>query len=135
MQKIVVGVLLAALSAFGLVAIGSNEARAAVDCPYSGCVFTDTRINGPAIAESGKVRFRVRVVSLSGTAKPKGSIRVKCEGPGRDKVKRRDYNREPRRVTFRLRARGVWECQAKFRSDFKFKRSKDTTSVVIRRRR
>lgn len=131
MQKIVVGILLSALSTFGLVAIGSSEARA-VDCPYSGCVFTDTRLGGPAIADPGKVRLRVEVVALSGNANPKGSVAVSCEGPGNDKFKQRDYNREPIRVKFRLRASGVWTCKAKFRSDFKFKRSSDTHDIVIR---
>ncbi len=134
MQKFILGLVMLALFAIGLVGVGSSEARAVVDCPYSGCVYTATRINGPPIAESGRVRFKVRVVSLSGTAAPKGRIKVVCEGPGDRKVKRRAYNREPRRVQFRLRAPGVWECQAKFRSNFKFKRSKDRTSIIIERR-
>jgi len=130
MQKLIVGFMLSALSALFLVGIGSSQARA-VDCPYTGCVSTDARINGPARAESGLVTFRIRVVALSGTAKPKGHVVVKCHRDGKTKVKERPYRRHARNVSFHLLKRVVWSCSVRFSSDRKFKASRDRTRVHI----
>lgn len=130
MQRLIAGLVLAALFAVGLVGLGSNEARAA-SCPYSGCIYTDARINGPANAESGRVTLRIRVVALSGTAKPKGHIVVKCHRPGKTKVKERSYPRHQRFVSFRLHKRVVWTCKVRFSSNGRFLPSRDKTTVDI----
>ena len=131
MQKLIVSIMLAALFGLGLVGIGSTEARAAANCPYTGCIGTDARINGPAQHKSGRVTFRIRVVAKSGTAKPKGQIVVSCHRPGKTKVKVRDYNRHQRFVSFHLGKKGFWSCKARFTSNGKFKSSQDRTRVRI----
>jgi hypothetical protein len=75
MKKIFAGLFVAILFAAGLVAF-SGSAQAAPDCPYTGCIKTDTHVDSPGKVKQGKrAEVCVRVTS-DGDGRPKGTVSV-----------------------------------------------------------
>lgn len=131
MQKLVLGAVAVAMAAFGLVATGTGTAQA-VECPYTGCVKTTTTIKAPGVVRKGQtVTVTVSVRALSGVARPKGQVVVKCTRPGAAKTKVVAYRGTPRRASLVLNKVAKWSCSAKFTSPVKFRQSSDSKVVKV----
>lgn len=134
MRKFIVGFIVAALAAIGLVSVNSTPASAIV-CPYTGCVRTSTSISMPdQIVRGGILPIRVRVSARSGTANPRGVLAASCSRPGKTKSKLVRYHGHPRAVYFKLGKRATWTCDVTFSSARKFRRSSDSGAVSVVRR-
>lgn len=132
MRKFMVIVVAAVTMSFGLVGLSTSTASA-IECPYQGCVRTKTTIKAPdTIERRTRPTIRVRTEPRSGNSTVRGWHRVRCvAGDGRVKVIFRPYtgNSFEEYSGPRL-GKGRWVCTARFRSDYKFRASSDSTVIV-----
>ncbi|MBF4162526.1 hypothetical protein [Nocardioides acrostichi] len=77
MKKLIVGLLMAALASFGLVATTSTSAQAACTGGYSDCTPTTLQFKAIKQPRKGKVKFKFKVTAEDG-AMPAGRITVTC---------------------------------------------------------
>lgn len=131
MRKLIVWLIAAVLTTFGIVGI-SGAPASATKCPYTGCVETATEIHGPKeIVKGGILPIHVKVSAKAGTANPRGTLHATCSRPGKTRHKSRHYSGHPRVVTFKLHKVATWHCTVKFTSHRKFKPSSDSLTVSV----
>lgn len=131
MRKFMVSAVVAALMSFGLVGLSTTSASA-IDCPYSGCIGTTTRMVAPDRIEGGTTPWiRVKVTPNSGNARVDGHIAIRCLARnGRAKFEFYPYKgNEFKRFQGPRLGKGRWVCRTRFSSDFKFKASSDSESI------
>jgi hypothetical protein len=75
MKKIFAGLFVAVLLATGLVAVSGNAAQAR-ECPYTGCVQTNTQIDAPNRVRRGDNARICIHVGTDGNGQPKGQVTV-----------------------------------------------------------
>ncbi len=134
MRKILVSAIAAATMSFGLVGLDMPSASA-IECPYSGCIGTTTRMIAPDRIERGTTPFvRVKTTPNSGNPTVRGMHTIKCvarNGRAKFEFYRYTGNEYERYQGPRL-GRGFWVCTARFSSDFRFRASSDSESIRSR---
>jgi hypothetical protein len=137
MKKLIATFATALLGAVGLVGWSGGTAQAD-HCPYTGCLNTNTHIDGPgSIARHH--RAKMRVVVKSGNAHPRGKIKfiVDRNKGGFHDVKFVPYLGEARTIwTPRLHKLGRYTVTAIYKHgpNQPFNNSRDSTSLRVRRR-
>jgi hypothetical protein len=138
MKKLIAIFATVLLGAVGLVGWSGGTAQAGHNCPYTGCLKTNTDIDGPrSIARHHRAKMRVEVTS--GNAKPRGKIKfiTKRNKGGFRHVKFVPYRGEPRIIrTPRLHKKGWYTVTAIYKHgpNQPFYNSRESTQLRVRRR-
>lgn len=119
MKKLVIGLLAAALMAFGFVGISGTSAVACAPGYPGECADTDPpELAAPARIKRGKAAKVGVKVEADGNVQPRGAVTVSCTlKKGKRLLKRGRvvaYSGERSVTLFNLNRKGVWRCTTRF---------------------
>jgi hypothetical protein len=122
MKKLLVSLVAAAPLALGLVGISSSPAQA--DCPYTGCIRTETTmLSGPTDIERGTApTYKIGVEPKAGSGTVHGTVVIKCHRDG-FRAKTGTGMLDNGKTTIgmpRFKRPGNWDCTARYIRHGKF---------------
>ena len=138
MKKLIAVLATAALMTLGLVGFSGTPAQSA-DCPYTGCIDTNTNIRGPlSVARHQRATFKISVL-VHGNARPRGSIRftIARNKGGFSHTRVVPYRGKRTRITTpRLHRKGGYTVVARYRpaANAPFEGSGDRVALRVRKR-
>src|SRR5262245_53742100 len=116
MKKTLVALAATAMMGAGLVGVSAETANAAPDCPYTGCVDTNTTVQSPGPVKQGQ-RAKICVsVRTGGNGQARGSVGIIVvrDGGGYRFTDSKRYDGRTCFVTSKLDKRGDYLVRANF---------------------